>query len=189
MASSLKKSLKNYYEDITLSKNQLDELMELQSSQKKLKLSKLAVSLLLVASLFFLVINKFPIFHNSIKEKIIEEVVYNHNKQVEPEILTDSIVEIQTKLNRLDFNLVQPSKIASANWLLIGGRYCSIQGKIAAQLKIKNRKSNIVYTLYEWPLQKSWDRDTIIGSSEAINGVIVDIWWEQGLLFALAGPE
>lgn len=187
MASSLKKVVKDHYESKSLSKGQLDNLMQLQPSPKKFKLSKFAIPLSIAASFLFLLMGNFFISQDSIREKIIEEVAYNHHKKKEPEILTASISKIQEKLDRLDFSIVKPTKISSNDWIIIGGRYCSIQGKIAAQLKVKNRNTKIVYTLYEWPAQKDWNLDDIIGATKAADGVIVDIWWEKGLLFALAG--
>jgi len=186
--SSLKQSVKNHYEGKCLSKGQLDELMSLQNRPKKFKYYELAALSVVAASIIFVIINSVYFYTDSVGKKIIQEVAYNHNKKMEPEFFTSSISEIQSKLDRLDFTLIQPSKIASADWIFLGGRYCSIQGKIAAQLKIKNRKSNAVYTLYELPIQKGWKRDGLTGASEAVDGVIVDIWLEKGLLLALAGP-
>ena len=74
---------------------------------------------------------------------------------------------------------------------LIGGRYCSIQGVRAAQLRLKDSKTGQIQSLY----QAVYDAKVFSGLPELkekqkpvtvySKGLAVDIWVEKGLLFAL----
>ena len=61
----------------------------------------------------------------------------------------DSNSYIQSNLNRLDFSLVEPAFLKKQNEELVGGRYCRINGKIAAQLQIKNIETSDIYAFYQ----------------------------------------
>lgn len=71
----------------------------------------------------------------------------------------------------------------SEQYVLIGGKYCSLDGERAAQMKIRNIKTNTIHTLYAAPLEKTikWitEKD---GSSK---GVSVILWSESSTLFAI----
>lgn len=120
--------------------------------------------------------------------KLPQEIVYHHNKKIEPEIQTNSISELRSFLTKLDFNLVESKFLPSNEWELLGGRYCSLQGRLAAQIKIRNKTSQKIYTLYQLAIPehlKSMDR----AFENYVDGVKVKIWREQGLLFGIAGEE
>ena len=113
---------------------------------------------------------------------ISTEIAYNHNSQMQMEIESNSLLDIQTYLNRLGFTLIESEYFSKGNWELLGGRYCSISGKIAAQLRVKNNDTNEVYTYY----QSSIDQQPDQNMGFAVDGVNVELWEEKGLLMGLA---
>ena len=101
------------------------------------------------------------------------------------EVLSPTIDGIQGHLNRLGFSLIDSIKLASDKWQLIGGRYCSISGKIAAQIKVKNIATKKIYTFYQAKMTTDLISN-LIDTELEIDGVTVKLWQEKGLLMGLA---
>jgi hypothetical protein len=74
---------------------------------------------------------------------------------------------------------------------LTGGRYCSIQGVAAAQLRVRQPGSDAVQTLYQTEYRKDvFENIPVLEQGDMpvelyAKGVRVRIWAEKGLLFAL----
>ena len=116
---------------------------------------------------------------------ISKEIEYNHNSQMQMEVFSESIDDIQLHLNRLGFSLIESAFLIGDNWELVGGRYCSISGKIAAQLQIKNLDTSKIYTFYQAKLPDQFF-NLIQDKQISVDGVNVKIWQENGLLMGLA---
>ena len=188
MAVVLKNALKEHYRKKELSSFQLEKLDSLQKKPKTINMRSFIISTLaVVASLLLAFFNLYQATPQFPLEEIMQEVAYNHNKKVAPEVHGNSIRQIQDYLDRLDFTLIQPTRLA-AEFKLLGARYCSIQGKLAAQFKLQKISSDQTYTLYQLPVQRKWNKKELITQVQAINGTVVSIWIEKGLLLALAGP-
>lgn len=126
-------------------------------------------------------------FSENMSQRIMSEIVYNHNQDMPIEIASSSLTDISEYLNKLSFSIVLPSALSEPNWQLLGGRYCSINGKLAAQLKVKNLKDNTISTFYQAAIDKDdLDKSGNVSKSDMIDGVGVSIWREQGLLQGLA---
>ncbi len=71
---------------------------------------------------------------------------------------------------------------------MIGGRYCSLKGQLAAQLKLRYNVNQKSYTLYQ--IEKPLGIKNIANFSEHFaKGVKVNLWLERGLILALAGDD
>ncbi|ABV85452.1 hypothetical protein [Shewanella pealeana] len=121
--------------------------------------------------------------------KIAVEVAKNHIKMKPLEVQTAQLSQLRAYFTELDFTLVSSSRIDDAKQM-IGGRYCSIQGLTAAQIRFVDPLQSV--TLY----QVQYDR-TLYGELPNIDsgekplqlverGVAVSIWVEKGLLMATA---
>lgn len=176
----MKSELKEFYNKKSLSTEKLDTLVSLQKElkdSKKKKLFPIAAGLVAASLLIFSLVQ---LNSKPLSERIIAEVVYNHNKDMPPEVLTKDYDMINEALDKLDFKVI-PSQRITAKYQLIGGRYCSIQGKIAAQLKLFDKASNKRVTLYQFiPGNKT------IAAEGAKDGTQVTIWHEGDVSFALA---
>ncbi|MGK0271722.1 MAG: hypothetical protein ACI88H_002388 [Cocleimonas sp.] len=124
--------------------------------------------------------------HAPLSQRIMNEIVYNHKQDMPIEIASDSLTDIGEYLNKLGFSIILPSALAKPNWKFLGGRYCSINGKLAAQLKIKNMKDNNTYTFYQASVGNDLKKSGVDSMSDTIDGVGVSIWQEKGLLLGLA---
>jgi len=208
-------ALKDHYASKSLSDKQLDHLMTMQEmalasqtsagttvdpqqankTDSKSGLSRFfpdfygyrnafyatACMLLVCLAVTFSLINQ-----PALSKRIMNEIAYNHKQDMPIEIASNSVDDIRTFLDKLSFKIISPSAFSESSWQLLGGRYCSINGKLAAQLKIKNLANNNVYTLYQAATEsgiKKPDDDRLTG---IIDGIDVSIWREKGLLLGLA---
>ncbi len=142
---------------------------------------------------FLLVFFLTPYLQNQsgIQQKIAMEVVANHIKLKPLEIETSSIEGIRRYFKKLDFVPVNSQLVNQLGLELIGGRYCSLQGNIAAQLRVRKPGTNTVQTLYQTEYRKDVfeNMPTLEEGDKPVDihvkGVKVTIWVEKGLLFAL----
>jgi len=131
-------------------------------------------------------------------KRIADEVVKNHLKLKPLDISSNSMVETQAFFKHLDFLPIH-SRSATQRSLLIadnlmGGRYCSIQGVTAAQLRYENDQGHL-RTLYQVPydaelygkIPHAIQNDASLDLS--VKGLQVSLWQEQGLLMVLVSPQ
>lgn len=181
----------------SLSDNQLESLLQLQNGkvEKIRRYFNLSYRWATVAVVFILVISNFLYFGLSpelaLDQRIGSEVAKNHINLKPLEIQTSNIKVIRDFLTKLDFLPIESALLKGSTKSLIGGRYCSIQGITAAQLRLKDSKTGQVQSLY----QTVYDPKVFSGLPELkenqkpvtvySKGLAVDIWVEKGLLFAL----
>ncbi|MEH6454960.1 MAG: hypothetical protein V7749_01430 [Cocleimonas sp.] len=122
----------------------------------------------------------------TLSQRIMDEIAYNHKQDMPIEIESNSVDDVRKYLNKLSFPIISPSALVKANWQLLGGRYCSINGKLAAQLKIKNLENNNIYTLYQAASESGIEKSGATRLTGMIDGIDVSIWREKGLLLGLA---
>ena len=183
MRLPLKDALKKEFEGKRLDPAQLAKLQGIQQKPKPYSRPRL-ISWLSVAAAVFITSTLFLIDRTSLDEKIATEVAYNYHKQMEPEVHSADLSEIQAGLPRLGFTLVASNQLKG--WKVLGGRYCSIQGRVAAQLKVQNQETGAVHTLYQVPLQEGWEIEPFQTEKD---GIVVRTWVEKGLLLSIAGPN
>ena len=128
---------------------------------------------------------------HALDERIGNEVAKNHIKLKPLEISTSSIQVIRNYFTELDFSPIESSLLKDTGKVLLGGRYCSIQGITAAQLRLKDEKTGQVQSLYQTlydpkvfsglPVLDKDNQPVTVYSK----GLEVEIWVEKGLLFAL----
>jgi len=139
-----------------------------------------AIAILLVG---FYLIQTFV--SNRWHEDVSRQVVKNHLKALEMEHRTSSYAELAAALDKLDFALTEPG--FEGDYELLGGRYCSIDQQIAAQINLEGSNGERC-TLYQFKLPVNLlarfpDRKTL-----QVDGVTVDLWKENGLGMGLARP-
>lgn len=111
------------------------------------------------------------------------EIALNHKKQLAIEFLATDYASLRTQMSKLDFVLTAPSRMPVAGLAVVGARYCSIQGHLAAQVRLQDRDGHS-YTLY----QRSLHGVPILAAEQQhmIDGVQIREWQEAGLFFGLA---
>ena len=120
---------------------------------------------------------------------IAEEVVSNHLNMKPLEVKAGSINRVRGYFTKLNFMPLESQLQALSSLQLIGGRYCSLQGITAAQLRM--RQEGNLQTQYqteylpevfgEIPRLEDGDSPLIVYAK----GIKVKVWVEKGVLFAL----
>lgn len=122
---------------------------------------------------------------------IADEVAKNHIKAKPLEVQTQNLAQLRGYFTKLDFTIASSSRL-SPNSLMLGGRYCSIQGLTAAQIRFVDQEQAV--TLYEVQYDKAlYGELPMIEAGQhpiehIVRGVAVAIWVEKGLLMASARP-
>lgn len=171
-----------------------EQVLKHGSTSSHLKANRGTYSLLaLTASLvlvFMLSVNFYP-GSRGISWKIADEVAMNHIKMKPMELKSDRLAPLRDYFTQLDFSVVRSELLAKQNYTMLGGRYCSIQGVSAAQLRYRTDNGRKV-TLYEVAYDpKLYGDIPKIEQGEAplsidVKGVSVSLWVEKGLLMAEA---
>ena len=86
-------------------------------------------------------------------------------------------------MQQLPFTLVLPDAV-SEDVTLIGARYCTLVGNLAAHVKFEDKTSGKPLSLFVTGSTSELKR--IQGRSDNLNGVEVELWQEGGLFYALA---
>lgn len=177
------KKIKAYYEGKSLTKDQLNQIVgrQKQANHKPWKrVLKYAAAFCLVGLCFLLYQYQFS-DQEELAEKYAKEVAFNHLKNLESDILTPKIEDLNKKMDKLNFEIHLPTEL-NKKYALMGGRYCSIDQRLAAQLKLKEKNTDTVVTLYvlDQLQHENYDESFVIDSTA------IQIWNENSNLFVLA---
>ena len=117
------------------------------------------------------------------------EVAANHLHLKPLDVRASQLEKIKNELSELKFNPVVSKHFGVAQSQLLGARYCSIQNRLAVQLRYQG-EGNKSITLY----QTAYDADRFSGLPQVergdqplqtyVRGMLVRIWVEKGLVFA-----
>lgn len=196
-AKNMKKIMDEHISRKSLSDDQLDLLMSLQGIKKDVAPGRPSVRYRWVASIIFVVtVLLTTLYFNlatnlSLDARIGAEVAKNHIKLKPLEVQSSDLGVLRKYFTELDFTPIESALIKPLDKTLLGGRYCSIQGVTAAQLRLKDNKTGQIQSLYETiytpdifknlPKLEEGQAPITVYSG----GLEVDIWVEKGILFAL----
>ena len=196
MNKPLKQSVRDKLESYSLNEDQLQKLESLAPQPVPETARRIPVFTYVIAgavATFLLVFFLTPLVieQGDVHERIAMEVAKNHIKLKPLEVETSSIEGIRDYFEKLDFMPVSSLLVSQSGLELIGGRYCSLQGVTAAQLRVRKPGSGDVQMLYQTEYIKAVFRDMPVieeGGEPVemyVKGIKVKIWVEKGLLFAL----
>lgn len=201
MQQPLKKLIRDRFETIELSAAQLDELSAIVAGTSPMPEERPARSRLpaLAAAMIVLVLagivgtQKYHSYQGRVLlQAIAGEVADNHLKLKPLEVQGSDLPSVLGYFEDLDFQLLASPRIAARSGdRLLGGRYCSIQGIDAAQLRVAAADGTLSSwyeaTLPEFKLRRIPNMDS--GERPAtfiVRGVDIRIWQEKGIVFAEA---
>ncbi|WP_341503423.1 hypothetical protein [Gallaecimonas sp. GXIMD4217] len=182
----LKEAVRQHLDGQQLSQAQLARLMALQGRRRLRLWGALAAGLALVALLLLRQGDQEP----QAVWAIAQEVARNHIKMKPLEVESGELVDLQRYFTELAFSPVQSQRFEGRGPLL-GGRYCSIQGEDAAQLRFLNDGGRLI-TLYQAPFDPAKHQAlprAELGEAPLeryADGVRVRIWVEKDLLMVSA---
>lgn len=183
---NLEQELKNYYRSKRLDSHRITAM---QASVHEMERTRHSVSYLIpIAAVILLTLGIGLWLHistdSSLTHQVVTEIGHNHHQHGALVVESDQYGVVQAALSELDFPLQPRRDNLVQDFLLVGGKYCTIQGLQAAQLKLNHRKSQIIHTLYVLPITDNI-KDVEPGVYET-NGVQVELWTDQLLLYGLA---
>ena len=204
MNKTIKENVNSYLDTFELSDQQLSAFDDLENKllepekPKYIKITiwSMAASVLVVSLFLNGLLSSFGTTgktQESLIYAIASEVSYNHLKLKPLEVANTQLSQVTEYFKKLDFNPLASSQVASLSNRLIGGRYCSIKGNIAAQLRMQDDKG-VVSTLFESRFNaEDFDFLPKIENQEDpvsvhVDGQQVKIWVEKGLVMALVNP-
>ncbi|NOQ90561.1 MAG: hypothetical protein GQ549_06420 [Gammaproteobacteria bacterium] len=199
MNKPLKQSVRDHLKSYSLNEKQLQKLEALSEQaipEAKHQFSILPFAVVGAVAVFLLAFLLTPLImdQNDISQSIAMEVASNHIKLKPLEIETSSIDGIRGYFKKLDFMPINSKLVNALELELIGGRYCSLQGITAAQLRLKKPGSNTIQTLYQTEYRKDvFENMPQLDDGDKpvdiyVKGIKVKIWVEKDLLFALTEP-
>lgn len=156
---NLKDATREHFAEVNLSEDQIENLSLLMNDRDSLKPEeekgfekKWALLGLVAVLLLGLFIGSYS-NGNDRTTDIATEVTYNHAKLKPLEITSQRLSDISKYFASHEIRIVENSSVlAGFEWSLKGGRFCSIQGTDAAQLRYKT-KSDETVSVYMAPYQ------------------------------------
>jgi hypothetical protein len=139
-----------------------------------------AAALALLLSTVAVLVQRMP---PEITTLVAVEVAGNHKKHLEPEVRAANFAAIQKALPRLDFSIAPTRPDLLAGLTVRGGRYCSVQGELAAQIAMNDSTGNPC-TLYVAPLTDALAR--VKPGMTTADGVQIQLWRDAHRLYVLA---
>ena len=196
----LSEGLKQHFESVTLSTARLEQLNKLNTkgnehgqtlkqwaaSVRRLLRNRYVKPVIPVVGVMLLVAALLPFVEKAqLPGKVSDEIAYNHSKGMALEVRSSTLSDVAAYLSQLDFSLITSNLLNPNQWELLGGRYCSIQGKIAAQLRVRSREDGRVFTMYQALMPDNMRLES--PHNAVVNGVEITLWQEGELLIGLAG--
>ena len=116
--------------------------------------------------------------------RTLRDAAMNHSTRFEPEFRGNTVAALDADMRLLPFSLSVPKRIADEEVEVIGSRYCSLAGRLAAHLKLRERDGGRPVSLFVASLAP--ELAAMAGEGGDIDGVEVDLWQEGGLFYAFA---
>ena len=181
--NKLDKHIRDHYAGKSLSDDRLEAI--LKQGKKRTNWTR-RLPLWAAAALFLIGIFSLNTYweRHQLNQRVLAEIAMNHNKRLSVEVSSNQYADVQQGLDRLEFAILPLDLTVIENHELLGGRYCSIQGHLAAQLKLKHKKTGNVKTLYVTRLTESLS--DVHTQTTTTSGVTIRLWKTGSRLFGLA---
>jgi len=186
--------VRDYYQNLNMSEERLSQLLEAgdaseatppaSSGFKGFLLSNRAVAA--AACIMVLLVSVWignSGFDDQRTEQTLREVALNHTTRLQPEFHGETLAKLDNSMHQLPFALVMPDKFDETH-KLIGSRYCSLGGILAAHVKLQDKESGKAMSLFVTSNASELKR--VETQQTSLDGVDVKFWREGGLFFALA---
>ncbi len=154
-------------------------------SSRRVWIAAAAVAVIALASMIWTAAHRVSLPARQVADSIARQAAAGHNEKQELEFRVGKTAELRGKMKSLDFSPVEPEMIISMKMRIVGARYATLGGKMAAQILYID-EHGVPCTLFE---VRPLDQLATVGSSEhQVDGVRVNVWREKGLVMVLARP-
>jgi len=193
MTDTLDKAIKAHYERQGLSDEKLDAILAAARRDSETPVSipsrpSERIWYARLGAMAAILLLGFGFFHvwdteRDLTHRVLGEIAMNHLKELSVEVASADYAAVQGSLDQLEFSILPPAGVRQ-RFDLIGGRYCSIEGGLAAQLKLRDRETGQLETLYATRLTNTLEG---IAPQESLHDdVRITLWSEGDDFFGLA---
>jgi len=177
----LDSSVTEYYDQQSISSERLDRILEESPSGRRKKYLGLAIAaslLMMVAGLF----THQARLNTQRTDLVLKEIALNHVSKLQMDAKAETLTDLQTKLSQLPFEIKLPQGELYSQLVPVGGRLCTINGKLAAHVKLRNpsNEENISIFLTEYAPKL----ESMNNLEKVISGVEVKLWREDAYVYA-----
>lgn len=115
--------------------------------------------------------------------RMLQEAAMNHTTRLQLEFESSDVTSINQNMRQLSFDVSLPEELRYG-FEVLGARYCTISGYLAAHLKLIDKTSDKQISLFM--TRASDDLNRIGHTQKGIDGIDVKLWNESGLFYAKA---
>jgi hypothetical protein len=108
-----------------------------------------------------------------------------HNERQELEARAEDFAELRARMKSLDFAPVEPEMVRESSMRLVGARYTTLAGALAAQIVYLDAHGTPCTLFQVRPVDRL---ATLSAGDYQLDGLEVSVWREKGLLMVLARP-
>lgn len=183
MMDPVDQRLSDHYQGKTLNSARLESI--LAESQRNRQRRKLPVYAAVAAMLMvvFGALHQYALSHQQVSIAL-REAAMNHLNKLQLDAQARTLAELQLGLGELPFKLELPDGVLYKKLALIGGRYCTISGNLAAHLKFADPDSGEQFSLFMTPTGDGTQK--LFSDPEEVDGVEVKLWQEKDVVYAMA---
>jgi len=173
----------DYFQSQQISNDRLHAILDdTQSIRRKRVVGVALAASVLLMSLVALVHKN--ILTTRTTDIVLREAALNHSSKLQMDAEGQSLAELQNKLQELPFDIKLPESELFQKLALVGGRYCTISGNLAAHIKLSNPETLEQYSLFLTPAAENLK--TLESLEGEVSGVDVKLWQEKNVVYALA---
>ncbi len=144
-----------------------------------------AIAVVFAVTFWWASASRSPQSPSAISAAIARQAAVGHNEKAELEFRVRQCAELRERMKSLDFTPVEPAMIRNMNMRIVGARYTTLVGEIAAQIVYVD-EHGVPCTLFEArPAEKLAN---IAPGEHEVDGLRVSVWKEKGLVMVLARP-
>jgi hypothetical protein len=154
-------------------------------SGRRLWMGIAAAVVIALTALVWTAAHRIPPSPQQVAASVARQAAFGHNEKQELEFRVANCAELQRQMKSLDFTLVEPAMMKEMNMRIVGARYATLAGEMAAQIAYVD-SHGVPCTLYE--VRPANQLARIAPGEHQIDGVRVAVWKEKGLVMVLARP-
>lgn len=176
----------DYYQEQQISSGRLQAIMSETQSSTRPRFYGMAVA----ASVFLLAlagVTHYNVLNSERTQTVMREAALNHVSKMRMDISATSIGELQSGLAELPFEIKLPESGLFERLSLLGGRYCTMSGNLAAHIKMTDPETSEKYSLFLTPY--SGNLKAMQSEGAEISGVDVRLWQENNVVYALVATS
>ncbi|MBX2885852.1 MAG: hypothetical protein KTR32_38200 [Granulosicoccus sp.] len=177
----------HFYQSQELDRDKLALLLQQSPRVRQASWFRRMLPLSAAASLFLLILFGAYFFHFEKNDQavsiVLQEASINHRSKLQLDFKSLDLQTLARVMDKLDFPIVLPESMRQ-QFQIVGARYCTLNGNLAAHIKLRNGDVENAVSLFMTQNRK--DLKGLADQTEDIDGVNVSSWTADGMFYVLA---